>query len=144
MNNINTYYDFAKNDYDYLLRSYESGWVMNGMCANAQNVCEKFLKHLIDAYSDPKDTLDESKLERALRTHSLKVLQKYLKNEMGIEMTPETADIIMKADGYYFSARYPGDDSYFVDADDVKQAVEAAKECKTFVDNIIQARENHA
>jgi len=47
---LKTYYDFADNNYDFLMAAYKNGLVGNAMGAMAQETCEKYLKHLIDEY----------------------------------------------------------------------------------------------
>lgn len=43
------------------------------------------------------------------------------------------ADIIIKADGYYFTARYPGVDAYNVDKRDVEQCWKAVEHTRESV-----------
>lgn len=45
---LKTYFDFAENNYDFLLAAYEQGLVGNVMGAMAQETCEKYLKHIIE------------------------------------------------------------------------------------------------
>lgn len=45
---LKTYFDFAENNYDFLLAAYEQGLVGNAMGAMAQETCEKYLKHIIE------------------------------------------------------------------------------------------------
>ena len=52
---LKTYYDFADNTYHFLINAYEQDFVANAMGAMAQEVCEKYLKHLIEEYIVPKD-----------------------------------------------------------------------------------------
>ena len=47
---LKTYYDFADNNYDFLMAAYKNGLVGNAMGAMEQEACEKYLKHLIDEY----------------------------------------------------------------------------------------------
>ena len=48
-----TYYDFAENDYNFLIHASESGMRDNALAAISQSVCERFMKHLIDKYYSP-------------------------------------------------------------------------------------------
>ena len=41
---LKTYYDFADNDYQFLMAAYEQGLVGNGMGAMAQEICEKYIR----------------------------------------------------------------------------------------------------
>ena len=42
---LKTYYDFADNNFNFLIAAYEQGLVGNAMGAMAQETCEKYLKH---------------------------------------------------------------------------------------------------
>ena len=44
---LKTYYDFADNNFNFLIAAYEQGLVGNAMGAMAQETCEKYLKHII-------------------------------------------------------------------------------------------------
>ena len=44
------YFDMAENDYQFLEDDYARGRYGNVMCYCAQNVCERYLKHIIDLY----------------------------------------------------------------------------------------------
>ena len=45
---MNNYFDFAENDFQYFLHSYKAGFVANAMAADAQKICEKYMKHIVD------------------------------------------------------------------------------------------------
>lgn len=42
---MKTYLDFAENDYLWFVHSYQSHFIANGMAAQAQEICEKYIKH---------------------------------------------------------------------------------------------------
>lgn len=128
-----TYYDMAENDYQFLTFDHDNGRVGNVMCYVSQNVCERYLKHLIDVYCREIDTTS------ALKTHSLKVLKKFM-NENLPDFVCDWRTV-MKADGFYFSSRYPGDDSFLVDGDDVEDCWEAVEEVRSAVNAYLQTRE---
>lgn len=67
---LKTYYDFADNDYNFFLAAYKQGLVGNAMGAMAQEICEKYLKHIIDKYIIPDNLPDNSKKTEILRTHN--------------------------------------------------------------------------
>ena len=48
---------------------------------------------------------------------------------------------VKQINGFYFSAKYPGDNSAFVDSDDVELCVAATKLCKQEIDRIIAEKE---
>lgn len=45
---------------------------------------------------------------------------------------------VVLADGYYFSARHPGEESFFAKEEDVKICWEAVKETKRVVDHYLE------
>ena len=50
---MNNYFDFAQNDYEYLQNSYKCGLIANAMAASAQNICEKYIKGVINSWRKP-------------------------------------------------------------------------------------------
>ena len=132
MEKIVDYYNFADNDYQYLKDSIQAGFVSNAMCGNAQHICERFLKSIIEPFAINLNDTD------VIKTHNLKKLRRFI--DKNISDFKCDWSIVLQADGYYYSARYPGDDSFFVDKDDVLTCWEAVKETKEAVDNY---RANH-
>lgn len=124
-----SYYSFAENDYLYLKDSIAEGWVSNAMCSSAQNICERFLKAIVE-----KEALKHEDTS-IMKTHSLKRLRKFIE-EFVTDFECDWGKVIL-ADGFYFSARYPGEDSYFVDKSDVDDCWEAVCETKRAVDAYI-------
>ena len=82
---LNSYFDFAENDFQYFKASYDTGIVANMMGAMAQGICEKYMKHLISEYYKPDDAMQQKDFENILRTHSLNRLMKFLKGNMEAE-----------------------------------------------------------
>lgn len=119
------YFDFAEDDYLFYLENYKENRVGNTMCSGAQGICEKYLKHLIDSFCKSVDTTS------VLRTHSLRVLKKFL--SMNLEDYSCDWNTVLGADGFYFSARYPGDDAFLVDRDDVEVCWKAVEEVRKTV-----------
>ena len=66
------YHDLAENDYEFLSYDYEHGRVGNILCSSAQNICERYLKHVIDSECKDMDT------SAALHSHSLEYLRIFL------------------------------------------------------------------
>lgn len=124
------YYSFAENDYNFLKKNIEENVVGNAMTSIAQNVCERYLKHLIDSYCKDKDCTS------ILRTHSLKKLLRFLEEELP-DFTVDKTKVVL-ADGYYFSARYPGDEAFFANEDDVNACWTAVEETKRAVDAYLE------
>ena len=75
---LKTYYDFADNNFNFLIAAYEQGLVGNAMGAMAQETCEKYLKHIIEEYIVPNDSNENAKKTELLRTHNLTKLSKYI------------------------------------------------------------------
>ena len=97
------YYDLAENDYEFLSYDYEHGRVGNILCSSAQNICERYLKYL-----------------RRFIT----------KNIPDFECDWSK---ITPADGYYFTTRYPGDDAFLVDKQDVDDCWKAVEYTRDLV-----------
>lgn len=133
-----TYYDFAENDYKLLLHLEEQDQVWNSMCSIAQQTCERFLKHLISEYYQASSDTKKAMAEDVLKTHSLKKIEKFLTTELGLDIPEDLHKALSEVNGFYFETRYPGDDSFFADKDDVKEALNAVHQCKQFTDRIIQ------
>ena len=128
-----TYFDLAEEDYRFLQYDREAGRVGNLMCSAAQNICERYLKYVIDTYVTDTDTT------RVLQTHSLKMLRRFLKNELpDFECDWKK---VLQADGYYFSSRYPGEDAFLVEKEDVDECWEAVEETRTAVLEYLKTRD---
>ena len=52
-------------------------------------------------------------------------------------MNDDKRDNIERVDGYYFTTRYPGEDSFFVTTRDMNKCKEAVIDCQEFVDSLI-------
>lgn len=128
MEEIN-YYVRAENDYLFLKMNYENNVVGDAMCYISQNTCERYLKHIIDIfYSDDAAAV--------MRTHSLRVLAKFMQKEFpefGVDWST-----VLLAEGYYFSAMYPGDDAIIVDKEDVDNCWNAVIETRRAVQEFIK------
>ena len=46
-NGMNTYLDFAENDYMFFRHAYDSGNKGTALAALGQNICERYLKHCV-------------------------------------------------------------------------------------------------
>lgn len=132
------YYFFAYDDYLYFKSAYNRGEIYNSMAAQAQYVCERFLKQIVsDKFKlNDKDFVDLK--EELLRTHSLGKLLIEIKRSTDIEVS---SDLLMKLsaiDGYYFTTRYPGDDSLLVTKEILDMCNTAIDECKVFTDKVLE------
>ena len=137
----NNYYDYAEADYNMILKAYEANAYGNLTGSSSQNICEKFMKHLIDLYYNPETPDEERIKEDSLRTHSLRKLSKFLKQNLDFSFSDKTQHLLMEIDGYYFTARYPGDNSIELDDDDINDCIECIKLCKNEVDAFIKENE---
>ena len=133
--NVN-YYTFAENDYLFLKANMEEKRVSNAMTSIAQNICERYLKHLIEKYCVETDCTN------VLKTHSLKKILRFM--EENIPDFQIKKEKVILADGYYFSARYPGDESFFANKEDVRICWDAVEETKKAVDNYLQNHQRKA
>lgn len=68
---IRTYFDFAENNFQYFMNSYKHGTVANAMAADAQEICEKYMKHILSEYYDPETAIQEADYNTVMRTHNL-------------------------------------------------------------------------
>lgn len=119
-----TYFTRAENDYQYYNQDIINGRVGDTLCVNAQSICERYLKHIINSFccDIPK---------KVMRTHSLRVLRNFIQGNLpDFNVDWKT---VMKADGFYFTARYPGDDAIEVTKDDVEESWMAVNEIRTAV-----------
>lgn len=127
---LNNYFDFAEDDYKYFVASYNSGLIANSMGANAQNICEKYLKHLISEYDKPEEEESFKEKEGVLKSHSLHRLMKYLQKSVGIVFSPDTKSKMKMIDGFYFTCRYPGEDSIEIDKESLDDCFDAISGCR--------------
>lgn len=129
---LKTYYDFAENTYHFLINAYNQGLVANAMGAMAQEICEKYLKHLIEEYIIPQNSQDNFLKTEILRTHNLSKLSKYISSHLPeVKLNRQALNLV---NGLYFTTRYPGDESIVVDKEDIGDYIDAVKECKRTVD----------
>ena len=135
---LKTYYDFADNNYDFLMAAYKNGLVGNAMGAMAQETCEKYLKHLIDEYVILGDSADNAKKTEILRTHNQTKLSKYISSHLPeVNLDRPSLNLV---NGLYFTTRYPGDESIMVEKDDLDEYIDAVKKCKNAVDEFIRSK----
>lgn len=137
-----TYLDFAEDDYKYLIETYEDGYIANRMPADAQNICEKYLKHIIDTYYIPINEEESINLEHIMKSHNLTKLINFLENDMDIEIPEYAKDDIEKVNGFYYTVRYPGDDSLEATPKNIEDSIKAIKACRTFAKETIIELEN--
>ena len=128
-----TYYTRAENDYQFVKANYEEGRVSEVMCYVMQSICERYLKHIIDTYYT-------GEIGSVMRTHTIRVLRDFI-----IRNVPDFNcdwSVALQADGYYFSARYPGDDAIEVNADDVEYCWKAVNVVRNAVQDYLNNHKN--
>lgn len=76
-----SYLDFAEDDYLFFKQAYESGNRRSALAALGQNICERYLKHVVSEYAEPENTVEEAQKTNILRTHSLRKLMQYISND---------------------------------------------------------------
>ena len=132
-----SYYDFAENDRVQLESLFNIGAVSNIVTSSTQNCCEKYLKYIVETFYGAKTVEEEQEKMRLLKTHSLRKILRSFKEVLGMDVSTETYKAIVLIDGLYFTTRYPGDESFFATADDVKDCELALKACVKYVDDLI-------
>lgn len=138
----NSYYGYAENDSKAFKNFYNDGYVYNCMAAMAQNCCEKYLKHIIQEYDKVDTAVGELAQTKILKTHSIKGLLRYITDEMEIKIDRNLQNDIKLVDGYYFSARYPGDESFYPTKDNIDDCMQGIESCEKVVNAIIIQKEN--
>ena len=109
-NDLRTYKDFADDDFLFYKASCQNSVFANSMGATAQNIAERYLKHIIDIYAIPETENEENKKQIILRVNSLRALINYVTRDMGLDMPLALQNDLLVIDGLYFTTRYPGDD----------------------------------
>ncbi|HIY63651.1 MAG TPA: HEPN domain-containing protein [Candidatus Mediterraneibacter stercoripullorum] len=58
---------------------------------------------------------------------------RYISGDMGIDIPEETETALDRIDGFYFTTRYPGDESFIPSEKDIDKADKAVRLCRDFV-----------
>jgi HEPN domain-containing protein len=132
MNKKHSYYDFAENDYKFYENNYQQGNEGNLMASIAQEICEKYLKHIIEDYVE----CDLNEKSEVLHTHNLRRILNYISEKL--EDFECDRNEILKCNGFYFETRYPGEESYFVTREDIDNAHSGVLACKQAVEQYVQ------
>ena len=82
---LNNYYDYAEDDFAFFMTSYNAGYTFNSMCVIAQNICEKYLKYLLDTYFKLEVKLDNEDILKAREEYKKKYKQEYFDKNMNIK-----------------------------------------------------------
>ena len=133
---LKTYYDFALDDYRFLSELRKSGITANSIGAIAQNTCERFLKHLINEYV-PVSEDNRNYITEILTTHNLNRLVSFWNHYSEDKIPDSVLAQLRKINGFYFSTKYPGDDSQTLTKENISTCYEAVELCKQAVDEIM-------
>lgn len=116
------YFDFAEADYNSLMKCKEFGLTGNMVCSQAQKTCERYLKFILEKFSNDEVDTD------TMRAHALRKLR----NKLSILVPDFTCDwsIVLKADGFYFTVSYPGDSAIMATDEDSEECFEAMIQCR--------------
>ena len=131
-NNVN-YFSCAENDYQFFRLDVENGRVANYLAAMAQNIVEGYLKHVIDQEYHPTSGAEEYDKAQNLRAHNLNKLVCCVNDHTSLQLSEDQINEINKANGYYFSTRYPGDEYQDVRKEDIQKCSEAVETCRNAV-----------
>jgi HEPN domain-containing protein len=139
---MTTYFDFAENDYEYFMASYHHGLVANAMAADAQEICEKYMKHMLNQYFVPETQEEQLEYDSIMRTHNLGKLMRFLAEHLDIHFDNNSKNELRIINGYYFTARYPGDESVEIQREDIELCASAARHCREQIIKYIRNIEN--
>lgn len=129
---LNSYLAFAENDFLFFRQAYDTGNKGSALAALGQSICERYLKHVISEFAQPENRSEMQDKETILRTHSLRRLIRYIQEEMNLEI-PDRVEMAMdRIDGFYFTTRYPGSESFIASERDVDKANIAVVEARKF------------
>jgi len=137
---LKTYYDFAENDYCFFQEVYKQGIIANSLGATAQNICERYLKYLIDTYITVSDSNVED-ITAILKSHNINRIVDFWNDNSDKKIDKTSKSIIGEVNGFYFSTRYPGDDSVVLSKEDIDTCFASVEECKRVVDRIINQKQ---
>ena len=135
---LNSYLAFADNDYLFFRQAYDTGNKGSALAALGQSICERYLKHIISEFAQPENRSEMQDKETILRTHSLRRLMRYIQEDMELSI-PEKAEMAMdRIDGFYFTTRYPGSESFIPSERDIDKANTAVEEARKFTMEICE------
>ena len=136
----NNYYFKAENDYnslEFIIKrvASEDFVVSNSFCANCQNAAEKYLKHIIIKRLQNKQFShsEYEEYKELMKSHNLTDILDYMYTYIPNFQIDDNK--VLETDEFYQRVRYPSYNSYNVTLDEMKQAWEALKYVKEFVDD---------
>lgn len=135
---LNSYLAFAENDFLFFRQAYDTGNKGSALAALGQSICERYLKHVISEFAQPENHSEMQDKETILRTHSLRRLMRYIQEEMELEIPEKTELAMDRIDGFYFTTRYPGSESFIPSERDIDKANIAVEEARKFTLDICE------
>ena len=139
MESMMNYKSIADNDYaflsDAITKALDKQDAPLRIPSLASEVCEKYLKHIINEYCHPESDEEMYAKEKILHSHSLRNLLDYIENA-GFEVSEKTRDQIIIIDGLYFNTRYPSEDFHRTTLKDIKDSMGAMNSAKAYVEKI--------
>ncbi len=132
-NNYNTYLGCAENDYYFFAEDIQKGRVANYLASMAQNICERYLKHIINSEYNPTSTEENNDKMTAMRSHNLQKLFQTIEQHTEMKFSLETKNNLRQINGYYFSTRYPGEEYIEVTSEDMEICKNAVELCRNSV-----------
>lgn len=129
-----TFLACAEDDYRSLLRCYNEGAVSNQMGVLAQEVCEKYLKHLISEFVLPRNEAEvaEKKLVLDNEAHSSKALVPFLEEKLGLWLPRDLVEHIESLDSYFGDSWVPRENDFLLNKDDIARCFMTATLCRDY------------
>lgn len=123
MSNNLTYLDFATDEALYLSDAYAKGLRYNAMVAQAQRVCECYMKHAIT-----KSLMNNNEV---MMSHNLRSLYDYMQ-DIGLDLKPIRSEVML-LNNFYTHTRYPGREAFLASEEDITAAVKAIENIVKFI-----------
>lgn len=143
MGGLNTYFDFAENDFRFMQDAYEHGIKGTSMAALGQSISERYLKHVISEYARPQDIAGRREKAETMETHLLAPLINYIKQDMRAALPKDVEMPARSMDAFYFSTERPGKNSFLPSEDDIEWAYEATKTVREYTVGYIEERKGN-
>lgn len=110
------YVDFALDEYQYFVNAYNSGMRYNAMVAQAQRICECYLKQVIT-----KTLLTNNEI---MREHNLRTIFDYMIKQLHLPLQHLHTDVML-LNNFYTHTRYPGREAFMASEQDITSAFRA-------------------
>lgn len=128
-----SYYDVASNDLaylDFIMGKIERMPEYNNVVMHEQQVCEKYLRHLVRLYVFDDD------VDKVLKSHKLNTLVGRIEKAVGYSLDVDSNMLRFLSD-FYFDGRYPGVDFIVATKEDAQKGYAVTKQVKGQVDYVL-------